>query len=121
MDTLAHILSDVADTVTIRPMRPEDIPVIAVIEQVVYTDAWTRRDFKKQLREINRVGFVAERYGSIVGYLIYAWEKDCLEILNLVVTPPHQRKGVGSGLLLRAVASMIRCSCLLYTSPSPRD
>jgi ribosomal-protein-alanine N-acetyltransferase len=72
---------------------------VRAIEGAVFTDPWSARDFRECLA--SGVPFlVAECDGGVAGYTIAHHAADEGEILNLGVTPPQRRRGVGRALVV---------------------
>lgn len=74
----------------------------------------TRDDFIEFLRDRSTVGMTAEVRGRVVGFLVYRLHRDRIEVLDLVVDPMCEGRGVGTALLAKAVDKVKshRRSCL---------
>jgi ribosomal-protein-alanine N-acetyltransferase len=84
-------------------MREEDLDAVLAIESAIYTHPWTRGNFADSLR----AGYDCRtlRYGGeLVGYFVVMAAAGEAHLLNLSVAAPHQRRGIGSGLLREAAA-----------------
>src|SRR5437660_721957 len=83
----------------IRPARPSDVPAVHAIEQVVFADPWSLRDFNDCVNA-DATFLVAETNdgASVIGYVVALDAADEGEILNLAVAPDGRRHGVGRAL-----------------------
>lgn len=93
---------------SIRTARPEDLRAVERIERRSFVDPWPGEALYDELQaDALRLPIVAERAGTVVGYLM-AWRcGDELHILNLAVAPEERRHGAGS-LLLSSVLDEAR-------------
>ncbi len=89
-----------AFAVSVRPARPADLRGVERIERRSFADPWPGEAlYEELLPDALRLPLVAERAGTIVGYLM-SWRcGDELHILNLAVSPEERRRGAGSLLL----------------------
>ena len=76
------------------------MPAVYEIEQVVFADPWSQRDFRDCLTA-DATFLVAEtpEGKGVVGYLVALDAADEGEILNLAVAPDGRRRGVGRALV----------------------
>ncbi len=103
---------------TVRPMEPEDIHRVLVIERAVFSQPWSRSHFEEHLgyRPLAQAWLV-EREEGIVGFLlawyiaIYAEGTGEVHILNIAVKSEWQRQGIGAQLLKRAVQHGLEIGC----------
>jgi ribosomal-protein-alanine N-acetyltransferase len=91
--------------ITLRPMTPGDVPAIAAVECLVFSDPWPESFFLGELAQPLMVARVAEREGRLAGYSV-AWlgasasaGEGSGHLGNLAVTPEARRRGVASALL----------------------
>jgi ribosomal-protein-alanine N-acetyltransferase len=75
-----------------------DIPQLLALEQQAYDFPWTEGNFRDSLQG-DHGGLVLRVEGLIAGYAIYQLILDEMHLLNLVVSPQHQGRGLGSRLL----------------------
>jgi ribosomal-protein-alanine N-acetyltransferase len=78
---------------------------VHAIERAAFSDPWSAG----QLRECLAAGLdflVAERDGSVVGYVVAVRAADEAEILNLCVAPTARRAGTGRALV-RAILQRV--------------
>lgn len=92
------------DPCLIRRALPDDLAAIAAIEHAVFTDPWSVGGLRSVLAAPAVRTLVAERDGSVVGYVISQLVLDDVEIQNLAVTPTYRRRGIGRMLVARAIS-----------------
>jgi ribosomal-protein-alanine N-acetyltransferase len=81
-------------------MTMEDISAVYKIETLLFSDPWSKKSFKTELRKKNvSYPFIAEENSKIVGYAICWYYWDELHIGNIAVVPDKQRQGIGSFML----------------------
>ena len=112
-------------TLTVEPMRPEDLDEVLAIERASFSMPWSRGAFLYEIQQ-NRVARcrVMRDAGEIVGYLCL-WEiADEIHVTNVAVHPTRRRQGIArsllSGLLGEAQARDIRL-LVLEVRPSNRE
>ena len=97
-------------SVVIRPLTDSDIPLVAALERVTFSEPWTAGMFADELAESSRAWYVAEDEGVLVGYGGAAVLADHdAHIMNIAVTPARRGQGLGRQLLdslLAATAKM---------------
>lgn len=87
---------------TVRPMTPDDVPVVASIERQAYNYPWSERI----LRDCLRVGYrcrVFELGHDVLGYAIWSYAAGEAHLLNICVAPARHRQGVGRRLLVHVL------------------
>ena len=83
----------------IRTMQREDIPQIAALERLCFSDPWSEASIASELENELSLWLVAEMDGRIQGYIgSQAVPPDC-DIMNLAVAPDARRQGLGQRLL----------------------
>lgn len=88
-----------AEPTTLRPFRPDDLPVVAEIEQRVFSDPWSVPFFQGELDSPQTYARIAEREGRLAGYSL-AWLGEGEGHLgNIAVIPEARRHGVARALL----------------------
>ncbi len=89
----------------VRPMREADVPAVLAIERRAYDYPWSERIF----RDCLAAGYTGLVYadGRPEAYLFLDFGVGEAHILNLVVDPGRQRRGVG-GLLLETALERAR-------------
>jgi ribosomal-protein-alanine N-acetyltransferase len=83
----------------IRPAALADAERLAALERRCFTDPWSAAAFEELLPLSYIVALVAQRAGTIDGYLVAREIAGEAEILNLAVAPEERRTGLGGNLL----------------------
>ncbi len=92
----------------IRKCRVEDLDKILEIERTSFPDPYDRSIFNHFLT-IGPEGFlVAERYGRIIGYVIFTIQRNYGVIVSIAVSPDERRRGIGSKLMESALNELMR-------------
>ena len=81
-----------------RRMTPADLEVVTAIEAAAYPHPWTRGNFSDSL-EAGYHCWIVECNGVIIGYTVVMIAAGEAHLLNLTVSAPMQRQGVGRELL----------------------
>ena len=84
--------------VLIRPMQPEDIPVLVSLEQSAFSDPWSEKAFAEELNNPYGITLVAEQDG-VAGYLNAHHVLENVHINTFCVAPQRRRQGIGLALL----------------------
>jgi ribosomal-protein-alanine N-acetyltransferase len=90
------------DAPRLSPMRETDLDEIMAIEKAIYSHTWTRGNFVDSLNagyECRCLWLGAE----LLGYFVLMVAAQEAHLLNLSISPAHQRRGLGGGLLRDAV------------------
>jgi ribosomal-protein-alanine N-acetyltransferase len=90
--------------VNLRPFIESDLPQVLEIEQASFPLPWKEEFFLKELYHPHSWFWVAEKEGSIVGYLCGWFVADEGEILKIAVHPAYRRCGLGKFLLDEIIA-----------------
>jgi ribosomal-protein-alanine N-acetyltransferase len=88
---------------TIRPMGAADIPTVAALEQVLFTDPWSENAFHEELSAAGHRYLVAEEDGAVVGYGGLLVVGEDTHVVTLGVAPDAQRRGLGTRLMVALV------------------
>ena len=92
-----------ASDVLVRKFATSDVPaVLAILQESPEAAAWSQESLL-QLDSVAPTAWVAERNGVVAGFLIGRSAADEFEILNMAVSRPHRRQGIGSKLLESAL------------------
>ena len=84
---------------TIRSMLPADVPQIAALERLCFSDPWSEGSVAGELENELSLWLVAEEDSTVRGYIgSQSVPPDC-DILNLAVAPDARRQGLGQQLL----------------------
>ena len=92
---------------TIRPMTPEDIPAVASMESVVFTDPWSVNAFHEELAAAGRIYLVAEEGGALAGYGGLLVVGEDTHIVTLAVSPDDRGRGLGTRLMVALVEAAL--------------
>ena len=84
----------------IRPASLADVPSLAELERVCFSDPWTAAGIRETIQYETARAFVAEDEDGIVGYVMARISGEEGEILDLAVRPELRRRGIGRRLLL---------------------
>lgn len=91
-----------------RLLRHRDLKQVLAIEEASFDPPWTEEEFRLELRQPHCGGTVAEdRYGNLVGYVIYHTMNDRIRIVNLAVDPTRRREGIASQIIERLKEKLI--------------
>ena len=96
----------VGATVTWRPMREDDLPVVAELEQASHAAPWTQGNF----RDAFAAGYgalVGELDRRVVAYGVLMLAPGEAQLLNLTVAASARRQGLGRRLLRRLLDDAI--------------
>lgn len=86
--------------VTLASMRGHHLDEVVRIERTVFSDPWTRALFEEELANpALAVTRVAERAGTVVGYVVAWIVLDELHVGNVAVAPRARRAGVATALV----------------------
>jgi len=90
---------DKMDSVTIREIVPTDAARIVEVQSLSpEASQWIASEY--EMLEAHRyMGWAAEIYGNVVGFIVVRRLVSDLEILNIAVHPETRRKGIASELL----------------------
>ena len=106
----------------LRPMRLDDVPVVAAIDQLSFPTPWSERTYRQELRE-NPAAYlyVAERqtkqsvYPEIIGYVGFWFIVDEVHISTIAVHPNWRHQGIGKSILEYALEQANRLGAELAT------
>lgn len=85
--------------VTIRDMRPRDVPQVVAIENATSATPWTRAMFLSELGRPGTLDLVADQGGDVNAYVMVSRYADVWHILNLCVREAHRGRGLGGRML----------------------
>ena len=90
-----------AVAIEIRLLDLSDLDAIEEIEQLAYPTPWSRSMFASELAKPTSICLGAFEGQDLVGYVINSRYVDAWHVMNVAVSPAHQRRGVASALLER--------------------
>jgi [ribosomal protein S18]-alanine N-acetyltransferase len=85
--------------VTIRGMRPRDVPQIVDIEEQTSATPWPRHMLLAELGRPGTLDIAAVEGADVVGYVLASRYADVWHILNVAVRPDRRRRGIGAAML----------------------
>lgn len=83
----------------IRELKESEIPLIADIERVCFSNPWSEKSIEDSFCLDCNHFFVCESEGRIAGYIGLSIAADEGYILNVAVLPEYRRKGIGEALV----------------------
>ncbi len=86
----------------IREMQIEDIEAVEAVDKACFSVPWQQTAFLSFLMREGTVFLVAEEDNEIIGYLGIATAYDESDVLKIVVSQEHRRKGAAGALLENA-------------------
>ena len=90
--------------ILVRKLATPDVSaVVAILHESPEAAAWSRDSLLRMVSAGGASMWVADRDGSVAGFLIGRSVADEFEIQNMAVAPDHRRHGVGSKLLESAL------------------
>ncbi len=102
-------------TVSLRPLCPEDLSQVLVIEQLCYASPgytpWTKSHFEAELNKAYARLLVLtddETDTLVLGYVVYWIQAEGASLLNLCVHPDWRGLGFGSKLLQGMIREIVR-------------
>jgi [ribosomal protein S18]-alanine N-acetyltransferase len=97
--------------IVLRDARLADVDAVLRIEQASFGDPWSRSAFTDLLDDPRVTFLIADRSGSVRGYVVAWFVLDEGEIGNLAVAADARRQGIGA-LLLDGVVGAARLSAV---------
>lgn len=87
------------EPVIIARYEPGDLDQMVAIEVRAYTAPWSRQSFE-DLSKLDSIHiWVAKKGDEVVGYTLYQFWGDELELHNITTKPEQQRQGIGRMLM----------------------
>ncbi len=84
----------------IRLMKPEDVPQIAHLETICFSDPWSEKSIASEIANPLSCWLVAEEQGRIAGYVGSQSVLDAADMMNIAVDPDFRRQGIGEQLIV---------------------
>lgn len=85
--------------VFVREMKYQEAAAVAELEHQIFTDAWSERGVLDTLENGQTICLVAEKAGSLLGYLFVYTAADEAEIARLAVVKECRKQSVGKILM----------------------
>jgi ribosomal-protein-alanine N-acetyltransferase len=95
---------------TLRPARLEDVARLCEIEQAAASHPWSAGMYRDSIEQGHHT-LVWEENGSILAFAVWMIVDDFAELLNIVVQPEEQGRGIGRTLLSRIFDDARACGC----------
>lgn len=84
-------------------MRPEDLDQIVSLEELCFSNPWSRYVFEAALISPLVYTLVLRNGEQVLGYLMAFPQGPAIEIGNIAVAPDHRRRGLGRQLMSEAL------------------
>ena len=92
----------------IREMKRGDIPAIAELEKICFSDPWSENSIASELDNRLSYWLVAEDNGKIAGYVGSQAVLDAADMMNLAVSPDYRQQGIGQALICGLIEHLKR-------------
>lgn len=89
--------------IALRPMTIADLDDVMAIERRVYHYPWSANFFLQELQVVCARSILAEISNTIIAYVLYWRLPGTLDIQNIAVDLPYQRRGVARRLLSQVI------------------
>lgn len=96
-------------------MKTVDIEQVIAIERASFQFPWSTRFFLEELQVECARSILAEVKGRIVGYVLFWFLSEEVDIHNIAVHPDFRRHGIGRLLLDQVVEAARRQECVRVT------
>ena len=83
----------------IRKMEQRDVPAIAELEKICFSDPWSENSIASELDNRLSCWLVAEQNESVVGYVGSQSVLDAADMMNIAVAPEYRKQGIGKALI----------------------
>lgn len=83
----------------IRRMSIEDVPAIADLEKLCFSDPWSEKSIASELSNPYSLWLVWEEEGKVLGYIGSQSVPPEADVMNLAVVPTARGRKIGSKLL----------------------
>lgn len=104
-----------ASAFTVRRAESDDVREIRAIDAQVYSAPWSEKLTLQEITGANRMHFVIEDSGTIVGHAGLAILDGDAHVTTIAVDPGHQRRGIGGRLLDQLFAAARATGCRALT------
>jgi len=91
------------DPLWIRWLLPCDMATVAKMDRLEFDhESWVEKDFAVFLKgHHTRLGFVATAHDHVVGYMVYEWFKNRVELVRLCVLPEVRRQTIATQMIVQ--------------------
>ena len=83
----------------IRQMQIGDVPAIAELERICFSDPWSENSIASELNNPLSYWLVAEVKGRIAGYVGSQAVLDAADMMTFAVDPNYRQQGIGRALI----------------------
>lgn len=83
----------------IKSMQPEDIPEVATMEALIFTQPWSANGFASSLQSADTEYLVVRSDGMLVGYCGLLQSLEEADITNVAVHPDWRNQGIAFAML----------------------
>lgn len=108
-------MAEAAGPLQIRRMEEGDLPQVMQIEKESFTAPWSESSMRQELLSDRAYYFVAIKNGLVAGYAGFWQVVDEGHIMNIAVSTPFRRQGIGRALLTRMVEAGDRLGIFYWT------
>jgi ribosomal-protein-alanine N-acetyltransferase len=95
----------------IRKAEGSDAPVLAELEALLFSDAWSKEGISSSLSSPFSLALIALADGKAVGYLLASALAPEGELFRIGVHPEYRRQGIGGRLMERFIAEAKGLTC----------
>jgi len=89
------------DPLRIRWLLPCDMAAVVRMDRLAFDhNSWVEEDFTVFLKGRTRIGLVATAHDHVVGYMIYEWFKNRVDLIRLCVLPEVRRQTIASQMIV---------------------
>lgn len=99
----------------IRQMKIEDVPSIANIEKLCFSDPWSENSISSELNSRLSYWLVADDNGTVAGYIGSQTVLDWSDVMNVAVAPDYRRQGIGEALLNALMDHLTRTGVKVFS------
>ena len=102
--------------IKIVELKDEDIPALVEIEKQEFSSPWDEKMFRQEIEDndISRA-FIAHTDGKPAGYFVSWFIGERVHLLNIAVSAPFKRKGIGSLMLKYLIDVAVRAGKKVIT------
>ena len=97
---------------TIRDMEEGDLPGVLAIEQISFSNPYSKEHFLNELYKKHTLLKVAISEEQVIGYICADYENHEAQILNLAIDPDFRRRGAATILMTHAMRKLKKEGCV---------